>query len=261
MDSEDSGPEEQHGQDDDQQQPARSPAQMVSSFISHAPPGQINEVLTDVRGIVDDEELVREQVARVLPQYIRKQLTPVKLDETSEHGVLLTNFNDLDNGRYADPRTKQSFAYDYLSGQVSDIQAWEPDSQAEPWRAALETEWTKYTREHYHEGTGSVFSSMSASRNPDGNSIVLNACLEGHQFQPKKFWNGRWRSIWTVSLNPTDKKPAKLNGLVKLHVHYYEDGNVQLVSSKNCDQTINITVSCISSLTCNVHAGYSLLSS
>lgn len=229
MDSEDGS--------DDQRDEGRSAADMVSSFILHAPPGEFLEVLDDVKGIVKDDRLIDEQVSKVFPKYIKTQLTPVNIDG-SNHPVILCNFNDIGNGRFSDPRTKKSFIYDPVTGAVSDPQPWSPETEAEPWRAALEQVWTEYSTEHYHEGAGSVFSSFK------DDTVTLNACLEGHQFQPKKFWNGRWRSVWTISFNPqkgSKQSQAQLNGIIRLHVHYYEDGNVQLVSSRRCDSKINIT--------------------
>lgn len=230
MDSEESS--------DDQRDEGRTQADMVSSFILHAPPGELLEVLDDVKGIVRNDRLIDEQVSKVFSKYTKTQLTPVKIDG-SDYAVILSNFNDI-NGRFVDPRSKRSFVYDHVTGVVSDIQAWNPDAEAEVWRFALESEWTKYSSEHYHEGAGSVFSSYK------NGVVTLNACLEGHQFQPKKFWNGRWRSVWNISFDPTKDKQAELRGLIRLHVHYYEDGNVQLVSSRHCDQKISITVSSLS---------------
>jgi hypothetical protein len=58
------------------------------------------------------------------------------------------------------------------------------------------------------------------------------------------FRNGRWRSQWTVSFDPSStSENVDLKGVVKVQVHYYEDGNVQLVSSKDVKQTIQVTVS------------------
>lgn len=238
MDSEESS--------DDQRDEGRNPADMVSSFILHSPPGEFLEVLDDVKGIVRNDQLIDEQVSKVFPKYTKTQLTPVKI-EGCEHAVILSNFNDI-GGRFIDPRTKRSFAYDHVTGVVSDILPWTlPDAGStaeivELWRSGLEQEWTKYSSEHYHEGAGSVFASSSGSKSDELN-ITLNACLEGHQFQPKKFWNGRWRSVWSLSFNPSKDKQAQLEGLIRLHVHYYEDGNVQLVSSRHCDQKISISVS------------------
>jgi capping protein alpha len=36
---------------------------------------------------------------------------------------------------------------------------------------------------------------------------------------------------------------AEVRGLLKVQVHYYEDGNVQLVTSKDIKETITIAVS------------------
>ena len=223
---------------DEQQEENRGPADIVSSFLLQAPPGGFPEVLADVKGIVKDDSLIEEQVSKVLPKYNKRNMTPIKLDG-SEHHVILTEFNDIGEGRFVDPRSKKSFVYNHMTGVTSDIEDWTPNATAEPWRSALEQEWSNYCNEHYHEGASSVFSSCK-----DGTTIILNACLEGHQFQPKKYWNGRWRSIWSVTINPQDEeKQAELNGIIKLHVHYYEDGNVQLVSSRRCDQKLNVTVS------------------
>lgn len=157
-----------------------------------------------------------------------------------EHKVVLSNFNEVE-GRFFDPRSKQSFLYDHVQGFPSDLRPWVHDEFSEPWRSALEIEWTNYCTEHYQDGACSVFSSSQTIDNTI-QTISLNACLSGHQLQPRKFWNGRWRSIWTIILEPSKKdQKAKLTGLIKLHVHYYEDGNVQLVGSRDCKDEIIVT--------------------
>lgn len=65
----------------------------------------------------------------------------------------------------------------------------------------------------------------------NGDMII---CIEDHKYQPHNFWNGRWRSQWTVSSN------GDVVGKFWVHVHYYEDGNVQLVSNKEVKDKVSL---------------------
>ena len=140
-------------------------------------------------------------------------------------------------------------------------QPWQPIPDMENTRAIIEAEATAYTLNHYKHGICSVFSTV----NDDGKAIVV--CVEDHQFQPKNYWyvpnlsmrisnlilpsifrNGRWRSVWTVQL---EHGSAEVTGLLKVQVHYYEDGNVQLVSSKEIKEGISISVRVLGTLDFN----------
>jgi len=205
---------------------------IVTDFILHAPPGEFREVVNDVRLLLNNDTLLKEQASSVFAQYSKDQLTPVSVDG-SEHQTLITEYNELGSNRYYDPRSRQSFKYDHLREEASDAQQWSADPVSEPWRSALEDVWTKYCNDHYHNGISAVF---GFSQN---GQITLTACIEDHQYQPKNYWNGRWRSVWTVSFAPSGK--AELKGTIKVQVHYYEDGNVQLVSSKEIKEPLVIT--------------------
>jgi hypothetical protein len=52
--------------------------------------------------------------------------------------------------------------------------------------------------------------------------------------------NGRWRSIYILS--PSD---SSLSGSIKVDVHYYEDGNVRLLTNK----PVSLSVSSVSAST------------
>lgn len=206
---------------------------IVSDFILHAPPGEFNEVFNDVRELLKNDALLKEGASHAFAQYNKDQLTPVRI-EGSDHNAVISEFNDLGGGRFYDPRTKQSFKYDHLRKEATDYQDVEPDTSAEPWRAALDIESLAYTASHYRHGVCSVFGKSQSGQ------VTLTICIEDHQFQPKNYWNGRWRSQWHVTFQ-AGSGSAELKGVLKVQVHYYEDGNVQLVSSKECRESVILT--------------------
>ena len=209
-------------QDEDQPLSDAEKVRVAADFILHAPPGEFNEVFNDVRVLLNNDALLKDGASGAFSQYNKDQLTPVKV-EGSELFGLITEHNDLGGGKFTDARSKQSFKYDHLRKEASEYQAWEPESGMEALRSAIEAEVTEYCLQHYRHG---VCSTMS-KKTEEGQTIVC--CIEDHQFQPKNYWNGRWRSQWSLVVSGGQ---AEVTGVLKVQVHYYEDGNVQLVSSK-----------------------------
>ncbi|KAK2177632.1 hypothetical protein NP493_588g00003 [Ridgeia piscesae] len=179
--------------------------------------------------MADYEEPISEQ-----EKYNKDQFTQCRVDGSDEH-VLITEHGDVGGGRFLDPRTKRTFRYDHLRKEASNFQATEIDTTGEPWRSALESSMTEYVHNHYKHGTVTVYA------NTDEGNITLTTCIESHQFSPKNFWNGRWRSLWTVTFPESGGGSAELTAILKVQVHYYEDGNVQLVSSKQIKESLTIT--------------------
>lgn len=206
---------------------------IAADFIKHAPPGEFNEVFNDVRILLNNDSLLKEKASSSFSAYNKEQFTPVKLEGANEQ-VLVTRHGELPDGRFYDPRSKQSFQYDHLRKEASDPGAHSTNPTAEAWRAAVEESVTSYVRDRYPHGVCTVYGSSS------GGTITLVVCIEDHQFQPQNFWNGRWRSEWSVSFQPSGGN-VEITGVLKVQVHYYEDGNVQLVSSKEVKENLKVT--------------------
>jgi len=67
---------------------------------------------------------------------------------------------------------------------------------------------------------------------------VLTICVSAKNVNLANFWSGSWRSVYHLSV--AKKGSQELKGNIKVQVHYFEDGNVQLHT--NFDRTVTVNV-------------------
>ncbi|KAF8574893.1 F-actin capping protein, alpha subunit [Ramaria rubella] len=204
----------------------------AARFLLQSPPGEINDVLNDVRNIIADDESLQEGIQPALQEYNVAQFVTVDVPG-QKHQVIISEAGrvESEDERFRDPRSKTTFVFDHLRLEASDSQPYEPDDAAEPFRAALEAAAIAYISDHFPEGVATVFA-KSASK------YIIQ--FVGNKYNPQNFWSGRWRSEYIVDIDE-----AKLHGSVLINVHYFEQGNVQL--STNYSPTFELTPAVISS--------------
>ncbi|KAF8635968.1 hypothetical protein AX15_000132 [Amanita polypyramis BW_CC] len=199
--------------------------QAAASFLLQSPPGEINDVLNDIRNIISDEELLQEGegVRPVLKEYNLAQFMTVDVPGNN-HQTLVSEAAKVPSlfggeERFLDPRSKTSFTFDHILLEASDPQPFEMDSESEPLRAALESATLTYLFSHYYDGVASV---LATAGNPKKFVIQVVA----NKYNATNFWSGRWRSQYDIDL-----EEKTVVGKVLVNVHYYEQGNVQLATT------------------------------
>jgi capping protein alpha len=186
---------------------------IANNFLLSSPPGEFLEVVTDVRALLPRENLLNDSAPRVFKEYNTEQMIQVE-SPNHNHKVLISKYGELSDNEYLDPKGNQVIQFDHIKQEVKGTRAIGSDdieSGLESLRAAFEKHAFEYVQNHYPHGTTTVYAK-------DGAIVVA---ISAARFNSNNFWNGRWRSVWTFS-------GGDLTGHLKICVHYYEEGNVQL---------------------------------
>ncbi|KAL0074322.1 hypothetical protein F4703DRAFT_1745214 [Phycomyces blakesleeanus] len=202
---------------------------IASGFLLASPPGEVNDVFNDVRTLVDDDKALESGILTTLEEYNTEQLITV-IPPGLDYEVIVSKHGKVDLDRYLDPRSKKSFQFDHIRLVATELKDHTEDLPIEDFRAAVETEARKYVNDHYPNGVCSVYGL-------DENNIAI--AIVDNKYNPNNYWNGRWLATWVYN-----RETGALKGATKVHVHYYEDGNVQLNSDKKSDSTVTFKEVC-----------------
>jgi len=190
----------------------------VSAFVEGAPPGELADVIADIKALTIDTPALVSQLGPSFKKYNEEQLATVKLPGGSQH-VIVSSHNFLGEGRYYDVESSSSFAFDHSTQKASAVQSHVLEgSQADLVKSILKN-LGAHTKEHYPNASYGVY--------PIENDSKIAILLVANKYSPNNFWNGRWRSLYIFS--PSE---SSLTGSIKVDVHYYEDGNVRLQTTK-----------------------------
>lgn len=199
---------------------------IISGFIKSAPPGEFNEVFNDCRVLLQNDSLLKEKATQSFSEYDMAEYTPCKLPG-AEKATLITQDGKLGGNQFVDHASNQQFNFDHLRKECRDAEPLENavSSRVEEYRSAINEAVNGYLAQHYPAGNTAVYGK------DNGGTVTIIICIEDHKFEPKNFWCGRWKSRWTVDVEGDSQCTVK--GLANLSIHYYEDGNVQMHSSKD----------------------------
>ncbi|KAH9827814.1 F-actin-capping protein subunit alpha-like [Teratosphaeria destructans] len=195
-----------------------SKQQIVASFVEAAPPGELSNVVADIKALAPNEVSSLDPAYK---KYNEEQYTTIKMPGSSGT-VLVSPYNSLGNGRYYDTGSQTSFALDHASQSASDVQKHPLEGQHADTIRSLHKAFSAAASEHFPDSTIGIFSSASGSE--------IQLLLAANKYSPQNFWNGRWRSTYTL-----DPASNSASGVIKVDVHYYEDGNVRMSTNKKVE--------------------------
>ncbi|KAI1766944.1 2-oxoisovalerate dehydrogenase beta subunit [Hypoxylon sp. FL1150] len=193
-------------------------AKTVESFVEGAPPGELADVINDIKALTINEPELVSQLGPAFEKYNEEQFVTVKLPGSSQQ-VIISSHSSLGNGRYYDVESSSSFAFDHATQKASGVQSYVLEgAQADLVKSTLKSLST-YVKEHFPSASYGVYPIEDDSR--------VAVIVVANKYSPNNFWNGRWRSLYIF-----DPSSSSLEGSIKVDVHYYEDGNVRLLTNK-----------------------------
>ncbi|CAD6584233.1 MAG: F-actin-capping protein subunit alpha [Alectoria sarmentosa] len=255
-------------------------AAAVSAFIEGAPPGELADVVTDIKALTEDDPTLLEKARPAFQKYNEEQLTTVKLPgERAESDGLGTPGPDqllqfARGGQILRRREPELLHVRSRSTGASNALSWasgwaEADCEGRkrrtcsptrsnpnmeiscastgrapgleqsntstqtltlsflppPSSSSLSKTLTTHAHEHYPSSTCAVVPVAATTA-----SIAI--LLVSNKYSPSNFWNGRLRTTYLYHPATT-----ALTGTLRCDVHYYEDGNVRLLTTKTLPPT------------------------
>ncbi|KAL4921494.1 F-actin-capping protein subunit alpha [Aspergillus aurantiobrunneus] len=202
-----------------------STVELASSFIEGAPPGELADVVSDIKTLTSEGEDIIPSLAPAFERYNESQLVTVKLPGASQE-VIVSEFSKLDGNRYFDVESQTSFEVDHIAQEASAAQSYVLESQNADLIKSLLKALGAHAREHYPSSSYGVY--------PIENDSAIAILLVANRYSPNNFWNGRFRSIYQVPVGHS----TTVTGKIHVDVHYYEDGNVSLNTTKPVDVSV-----------------------
>jgi len=201
--------------------------EIASSFIEGAPPGELADVVADIKALTVDGPNILPSLGPAFERYNETQLAAVKLPGGNQE-VIISQYNKLGPNQYYDVESQVSFVFDHASQKVSSVQPYRFDSRHADLIKSLLKSLSVHAREHYP--------SCSYGAYPAENDTAVAHLLVANRYSPNNYWNGRFRAVYTV---PISSASSAITGNIHVDVHYYEDGNVALSTTKPISLSIS----------------------
>jgi len=216
-------------------------AKIARHFLYVTPHGEVHDIVKDLKKIVRPKEIISDEwVINALTEYNKKRFDIMEGDTSK---VICCPQAEVTQNHYLHPDKKIVAVVNPVTSKVTKEEDGShlplADGRVEEFRSAISGALKNYLSAFYEDGTspnsvakgmGSVFAA------PNGMMAVV---ISYKNLNQNNYWTGGWQSEWSTNIAKNGK--ASLEGRIRLNVHYYEDGNVQLNSNFDEKAEINVT--------------------
>lgn len=192
---------------------------IATHFILKSPNGEVDFVVDDVKTLVDESVLDEGTILEILRQYNKDQY--VFATTPDGDNLMVSEIGYVDGDSFYNPKTGKVYEFDHIArswSEGTDSESKFPDNS---FRSPMETALQAYMEDCYVNPDEYSFAVYASS---DTELTVIISCERANM---RAFWSGGWKGTITVD---TSGSAVKVSFSIKINVHYFENGNVQLNS-------------------------------
>eukprot|EP00903_Cladosiphon_okamuranus_P015630 g14433.t1 len=210
-------------------EPVSDPEKLVIAehMLMSSPPGQFWEVLTDVRKLLPEGLLDDARAQEVAKAYNAQEGVIV---EIGDHASVLAAEGAVAGLGFKDSQGGAVVAVDHVSAAVTgEVPAAEEEVVADPaqeeQRLALQAGLEAYRASHFSEAEKSAACVFAK----EGGGGGLVAYVSSRKYNLRNWWSGTWCGRYTIAVVGGS---AEVCGAITVRGHYFENGNIQLQTTK-----------------------------
>ncbi|KAM9902666.1 hypothetical protein OXX69_008222 [Metschnikowia pulcherrima] len=181
--------------------------EIVGELVKTAPLGELGDVKADLYALASDEN------SATINDALDRQINENGLVVSGN--LIASKLNkDTSSSKYWDYIGKKKFNVDLDTKRAIDIEPALPGVEYPGYFEKLVELLEQYGNDHYPSDYA-----YTVIPGPE-NSVQI--VIMGQKLNKSNFYTGMWKSVYSVDGS------GKIEGNVKLDIHYYEDGNVRL---------------------------------
>jgi len=224
---------------DDEYTPEQK-AKIARHFLYVTPHGEVNDVIRDLKKIVKPDSILSDNwLNESMTEYNKRRFEIVSGDTSK---VICCPQAEVEPNKYLHPDKKIVCTVNPVTQKItseSDAANLVGTGQNEQFRSAISERLKQYLGAFYEDGSSpnSVATGVgSVYVSPQGQIAIV---ISYKNLNQNNYWTGGWQSEWT--LNVSKSGTTKLEGRIRINVHYFEDGNVQLNSTFNEQGEVDVS--------------------